>query len=85
MGTRRPHSIVTHRVGRSPYTQSRTLEKNPSRCRRMSALSEPLLILNHRQLLWWVDPLAVFVDQIDQAVDSFGFRDIEFHRCLADV
>ena len=32
-----------------------------------------------------VDPLAVLADEVLEALDGFGFGDIEFHRGLADV
>ena len=34
---------------------------------------------------WGVDPAVVFFDEVDEAVDGFGFGDIEFHGGLADV
>ena len=32
-----------------------------------------------------LDPFAVFADQVLEALDGFGFGDVEFHRGLADV
>ena len=32
-----------------------------------------------------VEPLAVFLDEVDEALDGFAFGDVEFHGGLADV
>ena len=32
-----------------------------------------------------IHPFSVLLDQVDQPLHRFSFRDVELHRCLADV
>ena len=34
---------------------------------------------------WWIDPLVVFLDEVDESVYRLGLRDVELHWSLIDV
>ena len=87
-GTRSPEKRLDQRRGLLNLKSSRAGRRTPGRSAFIRAHPRVSGILRNsigRSGLFRLDPFVVLADQVNKTVRGFGFGDVEFHRCFADV